>query len=303
MSQNDIAKFLGVAQSTINRELKRNEGQRGYRYKQAHEMATRRRHDASAVAEKMTFTLIEIIEKLLRKDQMSPEQISGRMALIDGIEISAERIYLHIWQNKKNGGDLYKYLRHSGKKYNKRSGKLAGRGLIPNRVGIESRPKEVDAKIRVGDFEGDTIVGASHQGAIVSLVERKTKITFLRLTGSTKADETSKAMIDALSPINKHVESMTTDNGKEFAGHEYIAKMLNMQFFFANPYRSWERGLNENTNGLVRQYFPKGTDFTKLTSEQVLEVEKKLNNRPRKTLGFRTPAEEFLRLTGYALHY
>lgn len=202
---------------------------------------------------------------------------------------------------------MYKNLRRSGKKYNKRGSKMAGRGLIPNRVSIDNRPAEVALKQRVGDFEGDTIVGAGHRGAIVSLVDRKTKLTRLRLISGAKADETAQALIDALRPIKECVHTITTDNGKEFSQHESVAAKLNAKFFFANPYHSWERGLNENTNGLVRQYFPKGCDFTKLTQKQVLEVENKLNNRPRKTLNFNTPNEEFLRLTGidlfYALHY
>lgn len=301
LSQNQIAMFLVVSQSTISKELKNNSGQRGYRHKQAHEKAVLRRHQASSAARKMTPQLIQLIEKMLKDDQLSPEQISGRLKLMLSIKISTEQIYRHIWSNKRNGGDLYKNLRCSGKKYNKRGGKHSGRGLIPNRIGIERRPVEVAEKLRVGDFEGDTIVGTNHRGAIVSIVDRKTKITFLRLISGPKANETADAIIDALKPLRGCIHTMTTDNGKEFSAHENIANALKIEFFFANPYHSWERGLNENTNGLVRQYFSKGTDFTKLTYEQVFEVEKKLNNRPRKTLGFRTPSEEFLRLTGYAL--
>jgi IS30 family transposase len=302
-AQDTIAGAIGVSQSTISRELRRNAGKRGFRYKQAHEKAIDRRHAASARPRKMSQKLVKIIEGLLREQQLSPQQISGRLRLEGRGEISAERIYLHIWSDKKHGGTLYKNLRHGGKKYNKRSGKRAGRGLIPNRVGIEQRPAEANEKSRVGDFEGDTIVGANRKGAIVSLVDRKTKFTFLRLIPSASAELTSGAMINALTQMQNNLHTMTTDNGKEFADHEYIAKRLVIKFFFANPYHSWERGLNEHTNGLVRQYFPKGTDFTKLTDEQVLEFEKKLNNRPRKALGFRTPAEELLRLTGDALHY
>lgn len=306
-TQEDMAEIVGTSQSAISRELHRNKGQRGYRHKQAHEKAAQRRKQASSTPRKLTKALLAFVEKMLRDDQLSPEQISGRLKKNFNVVVSHERIYLHIWADKRNGGDLYKNLRRSGKKYNKRGGKKAGRGLIPNRIGIENRPIEVALKQRVGDFEGDTIVGVSHRGAIVSLVDRKTKLTKLRLISGAKADETAQALIDMLKPINKHVCTITTDNGKEFSRHEVVAIELNAKFFFANPYHSWERGLNENTNGLVRQYFPKGCNFTKLTQEQVLEVEKKLNNRPRKTLNFRTPNEEFLRLTGidlnYAFHY
>jgi len=307
LNQSKIAKIVEVDQSTISRELARNKGLKAYRHKQAHEKSVQRRHHACSVAHKMTPKVIPFLEHMIHEDQLSPEQVSGRLKELFGISISHERIYLHVWKDKQKGGTLHKSLRRCGKKYNKRGGKKAGRGLIPNRVGIEDRPPEVANKLRVGDFEGDTIIGAAHSGAIISIVERKTKLTILRLAPDTKAYGTARIMINALTPMKDYVHTITTDNGKEFAQHESVAKALNAKFFFANPYHAWERGLNENTNGLVRQYFPKQCDFTKLTSEQVLAVEKKLNNRPRKTLGYRTPNEEFLRLTGklpfYALRY
>lgn len=297
-TQDEIAEMIGASQPTISREIKRNSGQRGYRYKQAQQKTEERRHQASTRPRKMTPELIAMIERLIREDQFSPEQVSGHLKRIYGISISYECIYRYIWWDKRNGGNLYKNLRRCGKKYNKRGGKLAGRGLIPDRVGIEMRPLEVADKLRVGDFEGDTIVGANHRGAIISLVDRKTKLILLRLISSPKAEETAQGMIDALTSLRGPLHTLTTDNGKEFSKHEYVAATLNVQFFFANAYCSWERGLNENTNGLVRQYFPKGCDFTKLTEEDVLEVEKKLNSRPRKTLGYSTPNEEYFSLTG-----
>ena len=303
MTQKQIAKFVGVSQSTISREFRRNTGKRGYRYKQAHSLAENRRYTASTVAYKMTPTRIELIEQMLKNDQFSPEQISGNLKLNYKIAISHESIYLHIWKDKKLGGNLYKQLRRRGKKYSYRGEKLSGRGLIPNRVDIKQRPMIVEEKTRVGDFEGDTIIGSHHQGAIVSLVDRKTKVTFLYLLLRAKAEETAAAIIKKLLPIKNIVETITTDNGKEFAQHELVTEKLGAKFYFAQPYHSWERGLNENTNGLVRQYFPKGSDFSKLDQQQVLAVEKKLNNRPRKTLGYKTPREEFLRLTGVDLNY
>lgn len=300
-NQVEIAMLVETTQSTISKELKRNNGKKGYRYKQAHAKSLQRRYLISSVRRKMTSNTVSLVEKMLYENEWSPEQISGRLKLTHKISISHESIYLHVWNDKRNGGGLYKKLRRIGKKYNKRRGKLAGRGLIPNRVGIENRPIEVETKVRVGDFEADTIVGANHRGAIVSLVDRKTKITFLGLISGPKSDETADLIIEKLKPIKKYVHSITSDNGKEFSQHESIAKKLNLLFFFARPYHSWERGLNENTNGLVRQYFPKGCDFTKLTKEQVLAVEKKLNDRPRKTLGYKTPNEELLHLTGINL--
>ena len=298
MSQNQISKELKITQATISRELNRNRGRKGYRYKQAHRIAVERRQKASSVARKMTPEFITFMERLIREQKMSPEQISGRLKMLRCAETSYESIYRYIWKDKKDGGNLYKNLRQKGKKRNKRGSKKAGRGLIPGRIGIEMRPKEVDSKKRVGDWEGDTIVGKNHSGAIVSMVERKTKLVRLHLLKRATAKATSHATVKSLKSLQEHVLTITTDNGKEFAGHKNMSSQLETQFYFANPYHSWERGLNENTNGLVRQFFPKGTDFTKLTQKQVRMVEENLNNRPRKTLKFNTPNEEFFRLTG-----
>ena len=302
-SQTEIAQKIGVDQSAISRELSRNTSKRGYRYKKAQEKSVKRRHNASSVPKKMTRYLTDIIEQMLKENQLSPDQISGRLKLTSGTSISHECIYKHVWNDKEQGGDLYKNLRRSGKKYNKRGSKNAGRGLIPNRVGIEQRPIEVEQKMRIGDFEADTIIGSRHRGAILSIVDRKTKLTLLRLLSSTKAQIVAHEMIEALAPIKTCAHTITTDNGKEFARHESVAEILGVKCFFANPYHAWERGLNENTNGLVRQYLPKKSDFSKLNAEQVFMVQQKLNNRPRKSLGYRTPNEEFLRLTGRSQNY
>lgn len=302
-SQSYIALQIAVSQPTISRELRRNGGKKGYRYKQAHEKSVQRRRAVSKVARKMTPQLIASIETKLVEDQLSPEQISGRFKLENNLSISYESIYRFIWEDKFNGGKLYTHLRRSGKKYNKRGSKLAGRGLIPNRTDISERPAAVNEKIRVGDIEIDTIIGANHKGAIVSIVERKTKLTLLRFISSTKAEETAMAIIDLLTPIKTIVKTVTSDNGKEFSQHRKIAAALNIEWFFSHPYHSWERGLNENTNGLIRQYFPKHSTFTNLIEERLLKVQQKLNNRPRKTLNYQTPNEEFLRLTGIDLNY
>lgn len=302
-SQSQIAKDLQVHQSTISREVGRNKGKRGYRYKQAQEKAEIRRQAASSEPYKMTPDLTIFLEQALSKKQWSPEQLSGHIRVHMNIAISHERIYQYIWNDKRTGGTLYKHLRCSGKKYNKRRNKCAGRGLIPNRVGIENRPAIVEQKERVGDFEIDTIIGSKHKGAIVSLVDRKTKLTRLGLLSRPAAEETRDSIIELLSPIQEHVHTMTADNGKEFARHMDIGKALQAKVYFANPYHAWERGLNENTNGLVRQYFPKNCNFTKLTHEQVQHVEYLLNTRPRKSLGYKTPIEVFLQLTGVNLNY
>lgn len=297
-SKSRIAVIVGVHPTTITREIKRNSGRRGYRYKQAQSKTIERRLKANMRLRKLTLEVTLYVEEKLCKFQWSPEQIAGRLKLKYGIKISHELIYRYIWNDKKDGGLLYKHLRRKGKKYNNRSAKKAGRGLIPGRIGIEERPQIVDEKLRVGDFEADTIVGANHVGAIVSLVDRKSKLTRLKLIRKAKSTETATAIIELLGPIKRHVHTITSDNGKEFAKHKVIKQKLVAQFFFANPYRSCERGLNENTNGLVRQYFPKGTCFSKLSHEQLERVEKLLNSRPRKSLRYQTPNEVFLRETG-----
>jgi IS30 family transposase len=241
MVQQNIAAELGVSQATISRELRRNAGKRGYRYGQAHTKAAGRKYAARAVCRKMTPANIIQIEKMLTEDQLSPEQISGRLKFLGVANISHESIYLHIWKNKREGGSLYQHLRRCGKKYNKRSGKLAGRGLIPNRVDIALRPAEVAAKSRVGNFEGDTIIGKEHRGAVMTMVERKTMVTLMHHLSSTKSDETAAAIIQRMLPIKQFVQTITTDNGKEFAQHESIAKNLDAKFFFAQPYHSWEQ--------------------------------------------------------------
>jgi len=303
-SQSTIAMTLGVSQSTISREIYRNSGMRGYRFKQAHKKASTRRHQASSGATKFTSEMQEYIEHLLVFKQWSPEQISGWMKRrYDDISISHERIYQYVWEDKRKGGILYKHLRQRGKKRNKRGHKTPGRGLIPNRRGIELRPKEVDAKQRAGDLEVDTIIGAKHAGAILSIVDRKTKLTFLSLVSKNTAEKVSQALLAELKFIKSAVYTLTSDNGKEFASHQQIAKELEADFFFARPYQSWERGLNENTNGLVRQYFPKKTNLATIEQWQVKQVEYLLNTRPRKTLNYRTPLEVFFEATGINLNY
>lgn len=285
----EIARELQRHKSSIYRELDRNKGQRGYRPKQAHEKADTRRKQA-CIATKMKPEVILVIEEKIRED-WSPEQISGWLHGEQGTEISHERIYQHIWDNKRDGGDLYKHLRRQGKKYQKRSNGKTSRGQIRNRVSIDDRPAIVESKRRVGDWEIDTVIGKGHQGALVTLVERKTLYTLAAQVDSKHAAPVTRATVTLLTPFEGRVHTITADNGKEFAWHEQIAEQLGTKFYFAHPYHSWERGLNENTNGLLRQYFPKGTDLKQVSQSEVDVAVSKLNNRPRKTLGYKTPAE------------
>jgi len=290
--QKDIAKEIEVSSSTISRELKRNSHENGYTILRANYRAINRRKYANGLRKKITKEIIEKIKGCLMK-QWSPEQISGRLKLKENISVSHEWIYQYIWKNKQNGGMLYKNLRRSGKKYNKRSGK-AGRGCIPNRVDIKERPSVVEDKSRIGDWEGDTIVGKKHKGAILSYVDRKSKMTILEKLLGRKAIPVTQKTIKRFKKIKNKCLTITYDNGKEFCGHVEISRKVNAKCYFATPYHSWERGLNEHTNGLVRQYFPKGMDLTVITDEEVEKVENLLNDRPRKVLKYRTPKEIFL---------
>lgn len=188
---------------------------------------------------------------------------------------------------------MYAHLRHNGKRYNKRSSGKAGRGRIPNRVDITARPAIVETKSRIGDWEGDTIIGAKHQMAIVSYVDRHSKYTLLKKITHKTADSVCEATIERMQSLPHPVHSITYDNGKEFSGHETIAKALKTSCYFATPYHSWERGLNEHTNGLVRQYVKKSSDFSLLSDEDIQRIEDRLNNRPRKVLNYKTPFEIF----------
>ena len=288
-----IARQLGVDRATIGREIKRNLARGGYRGRSARIKASARRTKASARPHAMTAVLLALIEAKLTGEQWSPDQISGWLAKTKQGNISPEAIYHHVWADKKKGGTLYTHLRHGGKKYNKRKGKNTWRGIILGRTDIDLRPAVVNEKSRIGDWEGDTIAGNSHQSALLSHVERTSKFTRLHKLHAATAPNATAATVQDLRADKDKVLTITYDNGKEFAGHARIAEILNATVFFAKPYHAWERGLNEHTNGLVRQYFPKGTDFAAVSDEQIAIVEKKLNNRPRKVLSYATPCEVF----------
>lgn len=288
-SQRKIAEIIGVHQSTISREIVRNTGERGYRHNQAQERTLKRRREA-AKASKMTPEMILIIESKLRED-WSPEQVSGWMLDAHESLVSHESIYLHIWKNKRDGGDLYTHLRRQGKKYDKRRHGKSTRGQIKNRVSIDDRPAVVEDKSRIGDWEIDTMIGKGHSGALVTIVERVTKFTVSAQVEGKNAAAVMAATLALLLPLKDFVHTITADNGKEFAYHEEISDRLSCDVYFAHPYSSWERGLNENTNGLLRQYFPKITDFKAVTQRAVNWAVNRLNHRPRKDLEFKTPAQ------------
>lgn len=282
-----IATTLGVDRSTINREIRRNSGKRGYRPKQAHGKSLARRQEKSKP--RIGAEVWALVEKTLQ-DDWSPEQVSGKLKA-SGISVSHERIYQHVYADKLAGGTLWKHLRHP-KKYRKRAGGRDRRGKIPNRRSIDQRPAIVDERSRIGDWEADLILGKNHQGVALTLTERKSRFTLLRTFPSKHADPITQGIKELLK-WDARLKTITFDNGKEFAGHEEIASALDADCYFAHPYASWERGTNENTNGLIRQYLPKSRDLKNISIEEESRIMDKLNLRPRKCLDFKTPYEVF----------
>jgi len=292
-SQTEMSFFLKVHKSTISREIRRNRGNKGYRPVQAHEKAQARCFRA-AKRIKMTPLMIELVEHYIRQD-FSPEQVSGYLNRKHGLKISHETIYKYIWSDKKTGGTLYKHLRRSHRKHRKRYGTNQLRGRIVGQVSIDLRPAIVDAKTRIGDWEIDTVTGKNSKGYLVTAVERKSKYTLVERVPDRQSDQVVKAIIKLMRPYKNNVFTITADNGKEFSQHEKISKSLKADVYFAHPYHAWERGLNENTNGLLRQYFPKKMDFQKIDKKGIEYAMNRLNNRPRKSLGFETPIEVFFK--------
>jgi len=294
--QRDIAVSLGVHKSTISREIQRNTGKKGYRPKQANKKALERRKRAQTRIRESDWHLIERLIKL----DWSPEQISLYLNEEQLRQVSHEWIYQYIYQDKRMGGKLWEHLRCQ-KKRRKRYGSYEKRGQIPERVWIDARPAEVAERKRLGDWEADTIISQGKQQAIVTLTERKSRLTLLKKVNDRTAKTVSQAMIDLLRPFAAQTLTITCDNGKEFTEHRKIAEALQADVYFAHPQSAWERGSNENANGLIRQYFPKGTNFSDLTDEEITRVEMRLNHRPRKCLGLSSPYMVFFQEMTVAL--
>jgi transposase, IS30 family len=289
--QNQIALAIGKDKSVVSREIKRNSDQRNGIYKS--DLANRKYKQRQEQKNRpiiFTTSIKKYVEEGLN-NEYSPEQINGR-AKLDGIFcVSHECIYQYIWKDKKQGGRLFEKLRHTGRKYRKRGDSKDKRGILKDRVSIDDRPTIVDKKVRFGDLEIDTVIGQNHQGALLTINDRVTSLVWIQLLEGKHSEPLTKATIQALMPLKQQIKTITADNGKEFARHQEIATELGVNFYFAKPYHSWERGANENTNGLIRQYFPKGSSFENITNQQVAEVQNKLNNRPRKKLGYYSPNE------------
>jgi len=290
-SQAAIAAIIGRDPATVSRELRRNLGQRGYRAAQADRMAqkralaSRRRHRISVRQWRAVGSLI--------RQEWSPAQIADRAEYEETLAISHEVIYQFIYADKATGGDLWRYLRCQ-KPHRKRYGSgRQRRGQLRGRIGIEHRPAAVKKRDRIGHWEADTVHGRRRQGGVLTLVERCSRLTRLAKLPRINSTTVRAGARRCLASIVDRVETVTADNGREFAAHRQLAVDLDADFYFADPYCSWQRGTNENTNGLIRQYLPKKRDLRNLTGPEVRKIENRLNYRPRKCLGALTPHEVF----------
>jgi IS30 family transposase len=285
----EIAIAIGKDKSVISRELKRNCDKRSGTYH--HDLANRKyckRQKEKPKKIRFTASVQQEVETLLREDY-SPEQVVGMLKKQGKKTVSVERIYQHTWEDKKNQGTLFTHLRNQGRKYRKRGNKKDNRGIIKDRIDIDKRPAIVDKRSRFGDLEVDLIIGKNHHQAILTINDRASGMLKMRKVSSKESEVVSKAIVDELQDWIPYLYTITADNGKEFAAHKYVAEELNIDHYFAKPYHSWERGSNENLNGLIRQYFKKSSDFSQLTEKQIKDVEYKLNQRPRKRFNYENP--------------
>jgi IS30 family transposase len=288
-NKSEIARAITKDKSVVFNEIKRNSDNRSGIYDDdlANRKAAKRQKEK---AKNIRFTrfIQDEIELLLRADY-SPEQVVGTLKKQEKETVSVERIYQHIWEDKKNKGDLHTHLRRQGRKYRKRGSSKDTRGIIKNRISIDQRNKIVEKRSRFGDLEVDLIIGKNHNQAILTVNDRASGMLKMKKVASKEATVVTIAINEILEDWKPYLRTITADNGKEFAGHEQVAENLEVDYFFANPYHSWERGSNENLNGLIRQYFTKGSDFTEITNKRVKEIETKLNNRPRKRYNYENP--------------
>jgi IS30 family transposase len=286
-SKKSIISTLGLVESTFYRELKRNSKKRVYDAKHANMLAEERRKTGHY---KCVFTdgMEKIIKEKMVNFQWSPEQIVGWCKNEAIKMVSHERIYQYVLKDKQSGGFLFRHLRTGQKIYKKRYGSKDRRGVIPNKISIDDRPEIVQNKERAGDFEIDLIIGANHKGALLTIVDRKTSFVLIEPLKSKGAEEVTKALYNALIPYKQWTKTITSDNGKEFALHEQIAAKLELAYYFAHPYSSWERGLNEYTNKLIQQYFPQKMELDNVSVKANFIVMNKLNSYPSKIYGFIT---------------
>lgn len=288
----EIAAKMKRSKSTISRELKRNSMDGGlYLPDTAQSTMQTRRQQAKQSFMTISASTIEEVKQRLEQYH-SPEQLSGQMNRQGIGQVSYETIYQMIYRNHQGLGNYQVYLRQGQKQRRRRKGVNQKRGGIPGRVGIEHRPAIADQKIEMGHWESDTIIGANHAGLIVTHVDKASKFLLAGLAKNKTVQQINQVTIDLFEQMGAGFrKTMTFDNGKEFSGHQKLAEALGVSCYFANPYHSWERGLNEHTNGLLRQFFPKGTNFKIVKPETLMHAVDLINHRPRKSLDYRTPYE------------
>jgi IS30 family transposase len=294
LSMRAIAKTMGRNQSTLSRELARNQSQAGtYLPDSAQQQMKERRERAKSRFSSVSEPCIAEIKQRLRQYH-SPEQIAGRLRREGQATLSHETIYQMIYADHEGMKEYQQYLRQGRGKRRKRGGSNAKRGQIPGRVGIEQRPAIADAKTEVGHWESDTMIGGNHSGVIVTHVDKASKFLVAGLGKNKTAEQVNQITISLFSQVSEEQRhTMTFDNGKEFSGHIELSQALGVSCYFANPYHSWERGLNEHTNGLLRQFFPKQTNFRIVKPEALAKAVTLINHRPRKSLDYQTPYEVF----------
>ncbi len=289
-----IAQQLGCHKSTIGRELKRNSNSK-QKYNPA--LAQQFVNDRQKDKKRTSFFSMEMkifIQNKMTAHQWSPEQITGYCKVNNMAMVSHEWIYRYVYKDLHEGGLLHRHLRTLRKRRRKRIHRKDKRGLIPNRISIHRRPAVVEQKERFGDWEVDLIEGANHKSFALTLVERKSQFAMIVKANDKQAATIQTKIINALAPYKQLVHTITSDNGKEFAGHEFVAQKLMADYYFADPYSSWQRGLNEYTNKLYRQYLPKKTNFNNHDIQYFVNITNKLNARPRKLLGFKNPLQVFM---------
>ena len=298
--QSEIARRLDRDPGSISREIARNTGRRGYRPKQAHEKA---RAQAKRVGPRRFTVEVRADAEARLKEGWTPAIIGGRARLEGRPWVCAETIYTHIYADAKAGGTLWKNLPRAKRKRRRRCPRQEGRGRgqIPNQRRIDTRPAEVETRLTVGHWEGDLINGANGTGNLATEVERCTRFALVGYTKTKEATEVTRKMCALFNTLPPKARLSTTlDNGKEFAHHEDIARDAGIDVFFAHPYHSWERGTNENTNGLIRRLYPKKSSFAGIGEVELKRIDAFLNDRPRKCLGWSTPREKMTAFLGYA---
>lgn len=290
----EIARRLGRHRSTISREVRRNSSRwdGSYRPSKAIERTNGRR-SRSRRNQHFTKADFALVEKKLKAD-WSPEQISGYMRLHGELSISHETIYIHVWRDKEAGGHLYRHLRCSPKLRRKRHNSYDSRGRLAGKRHISERPPHVEKRSSVGHWEIDTVVGKGAPDCVTTLVERKTGYALIGKLADRSMLGTSQRTKTLIRRAPDRFKTITADNGTEFHDYKAVERANGVKFYFATPYHSWERGSNENFNGLLRQYLPKRTSQAGITQRDCDRIAKKLNTRPRKRLGYRTPEECFL---------